>query len=82
MINAATTLSTATDGLSVKVDTLISAADTLVNALQGVDLPPAAQDAVAKMKEAADIAAKAGVKADNEVAKLDSQLPTPAPAGT
>jgi len=81
LIDAATTLSTAADGVSVKLDTLITAADAVIVALQNVQLPPAADAAVAALKNSTAIAAAAGDRVDAEVVKLDAVLPTPAPAG-
>ena len=80
-IPAATTLSTAADGLSVKVDTLITKIDAAVSALQNEPLSPAAQAAVAALQSSAVTAAASGDKVDSEVTKLDGLLPTPAPAG-
>lgn len=80
LIAAASTLSTAADALSVRVDTLIAKADAVVTALQGADLPPDGETALAALKASTAGAATAGDKVDAEVAKLDGVLPTPAPA--
>jgi hypothetical protein len=80
LVAAATTLSTASDAVSVKLDTLIQTVDAVVVALQGADLDPTATAALAAMKASAVTAAAAGDKVDAEVTKLDAVLPTPAPA--
>lgn len=94
LISASTALSTASDALSVKFDSveakvtdLITKVDTVVAALQNADLPPAAETALTALKASAataatatTAAATAGDQIDQEVAKLDKVLPTPAPA--
>ncbi len=94
LVSASTALSTASDALSVKVDALelktrdlITKVDTVVASLQDADLPPAAETALAALKASAAAAAtsttnaaEAGDVIDQEVAKLDKVLPTPAPA--
>lgn len=82
LVKAGSELSTATDRLSVTVDKLTAAADRVVAALQNQDLPPDAAAAVDALKTASASAAAAGDRADAEVTKLDTILPTPAPAGT
>ena len=82
LIAAATKLSTASDALSVKVDTLVAAAEKAVSALKNADLSPEAEAALTALTNAAVNAATAGDKVDAEVSKLDPVLPTPAPAGT
>jgi hypothetical protein len=81
LIAAATKLSTASDALSVKVDTLVAAAEKAVGILKNEDLSPEGEAALKALTTAADNAAAAGDRVDAEVAKLDPVLPTPAPAG-
>lgn len=64
----------ALNGLSTSTDSLSIAAEKLIAALGNEDLSPAAQAAVEKAKTAM-------ANADAEVAKVDTLLPTPAPAG-
>lgn len=80
LIAAAEALSTASDAVSVKLDTLITKVDAVVAALSNVDLPPEGAKALADLQASAANAATAGDKVDAEVAKLDTVLPTPAPA--
>ncbi len=80
LIQASATLSTASDALSVKLDALEVKVDAVVAALQNADLPPAGVAALAALKASTTQAAAAGDKVDAEVAKLDTILPTPAPA--
>lgn len=81
LIVASTALSTASDALSVKVDTLVDHVDAAIAALQDADLPPAAEAAITQLQASRDIAVTAGDKVDAEVAKVDQVLPVPAPAG-
>lgn len=94
LIAAATALSTASDAASVAIDSLTAKTDTLVAhvdaaiaALENADLPAAGEAALAQLKTSRDSAAAASTKAaatgdaiDQEVAKVDKVLPTPAPA--
>lgn len=80
LIAAAAALSTASDGVSVKLDALILKVDAAVAALSNADLTPAQEAAVNALKVSAAAAAAEGDKVDAEVAKLDKILPTPAPA--
>jgi len=79
LIDAGTALSTAADGLSVKVDKLVDAAEAAIVALQNVSLPPGADVALANLQKATTAAAVEGDKVDAEVVKLDAVLPAPAP---
>ncbi len=65
----------ALNGLSTSTDALSIATEKLIAALGNEDLSPTAQAAVEKAKTAMQ-------NADTEVAKVDTVLPTPAPAGT
>jgi len=80
LVAAATALSTASDGVSVKLDNLITKVDAVVASLQNADLTPAQEAALEALKTSAATAASEGDKVDAEVAKLDTLLPTPAPA--
>ena len=79
--DALNSLSTATDALSLSNDRLVESTEKLITALANVELPAAAQEAVTKATAAIATARTAGQKADDEVAKVDTVLPTPAPAG-
>lgn len=79
---AAIALSTASDSTSLKLDALITKVDAVVAALKDVTLPPEAVAAITALKASTATAVTAGDKLDAEVAKLDTLLPTPAPAGT
>ncbi len=79
LVAAATALSTASDAVSVKLDTLITDVDRVLAALQNADLPPEATAAIATLQASRDKAAAAGDKVDAEVAKVDTVLPQPAP---
>ena len=81
LVNAATELSTKSDALSIKVDGLIVKVDAVVKVLQDAELPPEATAALAALKTSAATAQNAGAAVDAQVLKLDSILPTPAPAG-
>jgi len=78
--DALNNLSTASDGLSVKVDKLVDATTGLISALGNVTLTPEQEAAVAKAQSAATAAAAEGDKVDAAVAAADKVLPTPAPA--
>lgn len=80
LIAAINTLSTSADGLSVKVDTLITTVDAAVVVLQNEQLSPEGEAALAKVKAATSAAGTEGDKVDAEIAKMDTILPTPAPA--
>ena len=82
LLAAASALSTASDALSVKTDGLVSKVDAVVSALQNNPTPvsPAVTAAIAALQVSATSAAAAGDKVDAEVTKLDTVLPTPAPA--
>lgn len=79
-IDALTTLSTASDGLSVKVDRLVTDTQNLIRALSSADLTPDQQAAVTKAQASATAAATEGDKVDAAVTAADAVLPTPAPA--
>lgn len=80
-IDALTTLSTASDGLSVKVDKLVADTTSLIAALGNpADLTPDQQAAVAKAQASTTAAAAEGDKVDAAVTAADAVLPTPAPA--
>lgn len=94
LIAAATALSTAADAsslaidnLTTKTDTLVAHVDAAIAALENADLPAAGEAALTQLKASSASAAAASVKAattgdaiDQEVAKVDKVLPTPAPA--
>ena len=79
-IDALTNLSTASDGLSVKVDKLVADTTALITAIGSTDLTPDQQAAVAKAQASATAASAEGAKVDAAVTAADSVLPTPAPA--
>ena len=81
LIAASSALSTASDGLSVKLDKLIVSVDAFIAAVGSGNLSPAGEAALVALNKSKDIAAAAGDKVDAEVAKVDTTLPTPAPAG-
>jgi hypothetical protein len=81
LIAAATALSTASDGVSVKLDNLIAKVDAFIAAVPSSDLSPAGEAALAALVTAKNNAAASGDKVDAEVTKLDGVLPTPAPPG-
>lgn len=94
LIAAATALSTASDAASVAIDnlttktnTLVAHVDAAIAALENADLPAAAEATLTQLKTSSASAAAASTKAaatgdtiDQEVAKVDKVLPTPAPA--
>ena len=81
-IDILTTLSTASDGLSVKVDKLVIDTNALIAELGNpTALTPEQQAAVAKAQASATAAAAEGDKVDAAIAAADAVLPTPAPAG-
>lgn len=79
-IDALTNLSTAADGLSTKVDKLVTDTTGLITELGSTDLTPDQEAAVAKAQASATAAAAEGAKVDAAVAAADQVLPTPAPA--
>ena len=79
-IDALTNLSTASDGLSVKVDKLVADTTALITAIGSTDLTPDQQAAVAKAQASATAASAEGAQVDAAVTAADSVLPTPAPA--
>lgn len=79
-IDALNALSTASDGLSVKVDNLVKDTTALITALGTTDLTPDQQAAVTKAQASATAAANEGDKVDAAVKAADAVLPTPAPA--
>ena len=97
-IDAMTELSTASDGLSIKMDGIVTAVDKLVVdtgklitliTSGGTKLTPAQEAAVATVRASSAKATAAtasgaaeGDKVDAAVAAADAVLPTPAPAGT
>jgi hypothetical protein len=78
---ALTALSTASDGVSVKLDKLIADTEALIASLGSVALTPAQEAAVTAAQASIATATAAGDKVDAEVAKADGVLPKPAPAG-
>lgn len=82
LVAAAVSLSTASDGFSIKVDTLISKIDAALEAVKNDELSPEGVAAMEVLKKSRDIVVAQGDKVDAEVLKLDAVLPTPAPAGS
>ena len=78
--DALNNLSTASDGLSVKVDHLVEATTGLISALGNATLTPEQEAAVTKAQAAVAAAETEGDKVDAAVAAADKVLPTPAPA--
>lgn len=81
LIDSATTLSTAADGLSTHAGDLADKAKAVVAALQNADLSPAATAALAAMQNSITNTQASTAKVDAEVSELDGLLPSPAPAG-
>lgn len=78
---ALNSLSTAADSLSLSNDKLIASTEKLIDALANVSLPADAEAAVTAAQASVETAKAAGAKADAEVTKVDTILPSPAPAG-
>jgi hypothetical protein len=77
---AATALSTASDGLSVKVDSMIEKQTAFIAEVDRATLTPAGEAALSALLASATTVAASGDKVDAAVLSLDNHLPTPAPA--
>jgi hypothetical protein len=77
---AATALSTASDGLSVKVDSMLEKQTAFIAEVDLGTLTPAGETTLAALKASAALVATSGDKVDAAVTALDQHLPAPAPA--